>query len=58
MNICDYIIQNDLPHQVLTDGRIAQTTTLYLSARGITSLNGFVQKYGKLFLGGNNRYSR
>jgi hypothetical protein len=42
LNICDYIIQNDLPHQVLTDGRIAQTTTLYLSGCGITSLDGFV----------------
>jgi Leucine-rich repeat (LRR) protein len=52
MNICDYIKKNNIPHQVLPDGRIKQVSALDLSASNITSLCGFVQR-GWLYLRGN-----
>jgi Leucine-rich repeat (LRR) protein len=42
MNICDYIVQNDIPHKVMPDGRIQQVIRLDLSHNQITSLDGFV----------------
>jgi hypothetical protein len=52
MNICDYIKKNNLPHEVLPDGKMKQTGTLYCNYANINSLRGFVQ-YGYLDLSHN-----
>jgi hypothetical protein len=52
MNICDYIKQNNIPHEVLPDGKIKQVGNLQIISKGITSLDGFVQN-GNLDLLGN-----
>ena len=43
MNICEYIIENNLPHKVLDDGRIEQVGAYIISGKGITCLKNFVQ---------------
>jgi hypothetical protein len=52
MNICDYIKRNNIPHEVLPDGRIKQVGNVRIISKGITSLDGFVQN-GHLDLVGN-----
>jgi hypothetical protein len=53
MNICDYIKNNNIPYELLSDGRMKQVCHLFLNRSGITSLDGFVQT-SDLFLSGNN----
>ncbi|WP_159288160.1 hypothetical protein [Tenacibaculum maritimum] len=43
MNICDYIIKNNLPHIIREDGKMVQNGGLDVSYNKITSLEGFVQ---------------
>jgi len=52
MNICEYIIENNLPHKVLSDGRIEQVGNYEIIGEGITCLKNFVQN-GYLDLRGN-----
>ena len=52
MNICKYIIENNLPHKVLDDGRIKQIGKYIIIDKGITCLKNFVQN-GYLDLSGN-----
>jgi hypothetical protein len=53
MNICEYIINNNLPHKVLSDGRIEQLGSYRIIDKDITSLDGFIQN-GSLDLRGND----
>ena len=43
MNICEYIINNNLPHKVLEDGRIEQVGNYAIINEGITCLKNFIQ---------------
>ena len=51
MNIAEFIIKNNLPHEIV-DGKVVQNGSLYLSSIQITSLDGFVQN-GTLYLHNN-----
>ena len=43
MNICKFIIEHNIHHIKLEDGRIQQNGELYLTNNQISSLDGFVQ---------------
>ena len=53
MNVCEYIIDNNLPHKLLEDGRIEQVGNYEIVNKSITCLKNFVQN-GDLNLRYNN----
>ena len=53
MNIAKFIIENNLPHTIDSDGNVVQKGILRLQGKNITSLKGFKQT-NSLFLSDNN----